>query len=169
MKRFPHLPRMDLIFAYSAFPCAVLPPTAQKPVMPSSFRACLRPSANFFKGLVAKLFLESADTAFDTTLPRLFLVNWFFLSPPPVFSLLPLKTSDLLNLPVAILLTFIAFIAFVASIAFITFIAVTTFMAFTVLATFMALAAFVAFIATAIVYEHQTAAGGEWIASTGCE
>merc|ERR1719221_913450 len=39
----PHLPRMALVLAYKAFPCAVFPPTAQNPLIPKALLACITP------------------------------------------------------------------------------------------------------------------------------
>merc|ERR1719476_1020890 len=49
--------KIALAFAYSALPCAVLPPTPQKPLMP----------------LYA--FFREADAALETTLPCLFFMS----------------------------------------------------------------------------------------------
>merc|ERR1719384_34874 len=119
--RCTHLPKMDLTLACSAFPCAVLPPTGQNPLMPSSFLAFLHASANALKAR-DMVFLARTDAALLTILPALFLIKVAFVRPPDVFSFLPRKTWDLPSLPLAILLTtrfFIAFIAFGAFIAFI--------------------------------------------------
>merc|ERR1719190_165180 len=57
-------------------------------------------------------FLALADMAFDTTLPALFFTSLSFVSPPWVFALRPEKTEDLARLPLAMTLTFLAFMAF---------------------------------------------------------
>merc|ERR1712113_948897 len=101
--------RSDFTLAYSAFPCAVLPPTGQKPLIPSSLRAFLQASHHFFSALVANLFLDSADLFLLTILPVLLLIRDDFVIPLNVFSLVPLKTAALARLPLAILLTFMAF------------------------------------------------------------
>merc|ERR1719162_1573695 len=122
---------MDLTLAYNALPCAVLPPTGQKPVMFNAFRACLVASDQVFKALVAHAFLARADAALLTTLPVLLLIKVFLVKPPTVLSFLPLNTRALASLPLPILLTFITFIAFFAFMTFITFIAfIGAFMAF---------------------------------------
>merc|ERR1719367_1031862 len=97
---------MDLTLAYKAFPCAVFPLTAQKPLMPISLRACFNASPHFFRALCAKAFLDRADAA--------------------LLSFLPLKTAILARLPLAMTLTFftffMAFMAFMAA-AFMAFMA----------------------------------------------
>merc|ERR1712027_271920 len=107
-----HLPRMDLTLAYKAFPCAVLPPTAQKPLMPSCLRACRVASHHFFSALDANLFLLPADRDLLTILPVLLLVRVALVSPPTVFAFLPEKTASLALLPFAMALTFLTFFAF---------------------------------------------------------
>merc|ERR1712214_217456 len=109
-----HLPRMDLTLAYRAFPCAVLPPTGQKPLMPSCLRACLVASHHFFSALEANLFLPSAERDLLTILPLLLLVRVALVSPPTVFAFLPEKTASLARLPFAMALTFLTFFAFMA-------------------------------------------------------
>merc|ERR1712190_256332 len=104
-----HQARSDFTLAYSALPCAVLPPTGQKPLIPSSLRAFLHASPHFFSALVANLFLEAADAFLLTILPDLLFIISDFARPLCVFSLVPRKTEDLARLPLAILLTFIAF------------------------------------------------------------
>merc|ERR1719343_415875 len=79
------------------------------------------------------------DFIFETTLPDLLFVSWFLDKPPVVFSLLPESTNAFASLPLAILLTFIAFFFMAAFIPFIPFIAFIAFMAF------MAFMAFIAF------------------------
>merc|ERR1719203_710280 len=115
----PHLPRMALALAYTAFPCAVFPLTAQKPLTPTCLRACMTASIHFFNALCAQFFLARADAALLTTFPVLLLVRESFVKPPTVFAFLPLKTADLANLPLAITLTFftffIAFMPFIAA------------------------------------------------------
>merc|ERR1719491_2286949 len=54
-------------------------------------------------------FLHPADAAFETNLPVLFFTIWLFVRPPLVFSLLPRNTTSFLSLPLATLLTFMAF------------------------------------------------------------
>merc|ERR1719510_1876109 len=66
-----YLPRRDLALACSALPCAVLPPTAQNPVMLSCLRAVFTASHHFFSALFAKFFLARADAALLTILPVL--------------------------------------------------------------------------------------------------
>merc|ERR1719266_1080121 len=143
-----HLPRMALALAYNAFPCAVFPFTAQKPVMPSCFRACVTASRHFFNALVAHLFLPRAEAALLTILPDLLLISVSFVRPPTVFAFLPLKTAALAYLPRATTLTF--FLAFIAFIAFMA--ALTAFMPF--IAAFMALP-LTAFIARAMIGRRQ--------------
>merc|ERR1712151_1284233 len=77
-----HLPRMALALAYKAFPCAVFPFTAQKPVTPNCLRACFTASHHFFNALCAKFFLARADAALLTIFPLLLLVNLSFVKPP---------------------------------------------------------------------------------------
>merc|ERR1711935_488389 len=101
--------RSDFTLAYSAFPCAVLPPTGQKPLIPSSLRAFLHASHHFFSALLANLFLEAADAFLLTILPLLLFIMFALVRPLVVFSLVPRKTEDLARLPLAILLTFMAF------------------------------------------------------------
>merc|ERR1712151_893413 len=72
-KERPHI--RDLALAYKALPAAVFPPTGTKPVRPKALRAAFVASAHFFNGLLAKFFLELADLALETTLPRLFFVS----------------------------------------------------------------------------------------------
>merc|ERR1712004_703035 len=117
-----HLPRMDLTLAYKAFPCAVLPPTAQKPLMPSSMRAFLVASHHFFSALCANRFLLPAERALLTILPDLLLVKVALVNPPTVFAFLPENTASLARLPFAMTLTFLTFIAFIAFGAFMAFI-----------------------------------------------
>merc|ERR1719215_2031511 len=104
--------------------------------------------------LEAYFFLEAADEALDTTLPFLFLVNLSFVSPPPVRSLVPLKTLDFARVPLATLLTFMAFIAFMP---FITFVAFMPFIAadFFIATAFIA-GAFITFIGKAIAKQPPT-------------
>merc|ERR1719203_1189219 len=135
----PHLPRMALTLAYSAFPCAVLPPTGQKVLIPSCLRACAVATHHFFNALCAKFFLPRAEAALLTTFPDLLLVKVSFVRPPTVFAFLPLKTAALAYLPRATTLTFLTF--------FMAFIA-----AFT--AAFMALP-LAAFIARAMADQHS--------------
>merc|ERR1740123_837976 len=94
----PHLPRMALTLAYKAFPSAVLPFTAQKPVMPSSLRASDSARPHFFKPLDSNTFLECADAALLTILPLLFFIKVSFVRPVTVFVFLPLKTAALASL-----------------------------------------------------------------------
>merc|ERR1712228_11639 len=101
--------RSDFTLAYSAFPCAVLPPTGQKPLIPSSLRAFLHASHHFFSALVANFFLEAADAFLLTILPDLLFIISDFAKPLAVFTFVPRKTEALARLPLAILLTFIAF------------------------------------------------------------
>merc|ERR1712207_18607 len=105
----PHLPRMALVLAYKAFPCAVFPPTGQKPLIPNALRACLHASPHFFNALDAKAFFARADAALLTILPLLLLVRVAFVKPPTVFTFLPLKTATLASLPFATTLTFLTF------------------------------------------------------------
>merc|ERR1719491_620606 len=82
-------------------------------------------------------FLHPADAAFETNLPVLFFTIWLFVRPPLVFSLLPRNTTSFLSLPLATLLTFMAFFFIAVFITtFIPFIAV--FMAATFIAGFIA-------------------------------
>merc|ERR1719266_2318715 len=85
-----HLPRMALAVAYNAFPCAVLPFTAQKPVMPSCLRAFLTASKYFLKPADI-IFLALAELALLTTLPCEFFIKESLVRPPPVFSFVPRK------------------------------------------------------------------------------
>merc|ERR1719221_1637837 len=139
----PHLPRMALVLAYKAFPCAVFPPTAQKPLIPKALRACLHASHHFFNALDAQFFFARADAALLTIFPLLLLVRVAFVKPPTVFTFLPLKTATLASLPFATTLTFLTF--FMAFVPFI-------FMAF--IAAFMA-GLRAAFIALAIAAKHD--------------
>merc|ERR1719490_358783 len=107
---------MDLTLAYKAFPCAVLPPTGQNPVMPSSFRAFLVASPNALKA-GDMVFLARAEAALLTILPCLFLIKDSLVRPPEVFCFKPRKTRPLRFLPRAILLTALFFITFMAFIA----------------------------------------------------
>merc|ERR1712151_59118 len=63
--------RSDFTLAYSALPCAVLPPTGQKPLIPSSLRA----------------FLQAADAFLLTILPDLLFIISDFAKPLCVFTL----------------------------------------------------------------------------------
>merc|ERR1712186_267420 len=117
-----HLPRMALVFAYRAFPCAVFPPTAQKPLMPNALRACLQASHHFFNALPAQFFFARADAALLTIFPDLLLTRVALVRPPTVFTFLPLKTAALAALPRAMTLTFFTFfMAFFIAAAFIAF------------------------------------------------
>merc|ERR1719410_2783936 len=139
---------MLLTLAYNAFPCAVLPPTAQKPATFSAFRACLQASIHFFSGLVAQAFFFAADCALLTILPVLFFVSLSLVMPLLVFSFPPRNTTARALLPLATLLTFIAFLAFIGA-----FIAAFAFIAFM---TFIAGAPRIAaFIGSAIAYTQQ--------------
>merc|ERR1719469_1392991 len=111
----PHLPRMALTLACKAFPCADVPPTAQKPVMPSALRACCSATLHFFNALCANIRLPRAEAALLTILPDLLFIRVAFVRPPTVFAFLPLKTAALANLPLAMTLTFLTFIAFLAA------------------------------------------------------
>merc|ERR1712045_971947 len=95
MAGMPHLQRMALALTYNAFPCAVLPFTAQKPVMPSCLRACATASHHFFMALCAHLFLLRAEAALLTILPDLLLMRVSLVRPPTVFAFFPLKTAAL--------------------------------------------------------------------------
>merc|ERR1711920_248537 len=155
MQHFSYYPefqaRSDFTLAYSAFPCAVLPPTGQKPLIPSSLHAFLHASHHFFSALAANLFLEAADAFLLTILPDLLFIISDFARPLCVFSLVPWKTEDLARLPLAILLTFIAF--FFMAFFFMAFIAFMAFIPFFIAASFMPLffiAAFMVFMARAM-------------------
>merc|ERR1739844_315316 len=113
-----HLPKIDLTLACKAFPCAVLPPTGQNPVMPNSFRAFLTasPKARNAGGMV---FLARAEAALLTILPFLFLIKDSLVRPPDVFCFEPRKTRALRNLPRATLLAALFFIAFMPFMLFI--------------------------------------------------
>merc|ERR1719362_2567545 len=124
--------RRDLTLAYSAFPCAVLPPTGQKPAIFNSFRAYLQASHHFFSALCPNAFLARADAALLTILPLLLLVNVSFVKPPAVFCLEPLKTMERAIFPRAMTLlrfTFMAFMAFMVFMAFMATAFMTTFIA----------------------------------------
>merc|ERR1719396_123106 len=99
----PHFARMLFTLAYNALPCALLPPTAQKPLMPSSLRAALQASHHFFKALLAKSFLALSERFLLTILPVLLFVRLALVKPLRVFSLLPLNTAALARLPLATL------------------------------------------------------------------
>merc|ERR1712151_794633 len=131
--------RSDLALAYSNFPFAVLPPTAQKPLMPSSLRAFLHASIHRFAALLTNLFLAAADDFLLTILPVLLFIRVAFVRPLVVFSFLPRKTEAFARLPLAILLTFMAFffMAFIAFIAFIPFFIAAFFMPPFFIAAFM--------------------------------
>merc|ERR1719264_1286035 len=133
--------RRDLTLAYSAFPCAVLPPTGQKPVMFNSFRAFLQASHHFFNALCANAFLARVDAALLTILPVLLFVNVPFVKPPVVFCLDPRQTTARAILPRATMLLRFTFMAFMAFMAF-----TVAFMAAFMPAAFMAtfIAAFIA-------------------------
>merc|ERR1719253_1081964 len=64
-------------------------------------------------------FFAAAEAFFETTLPRLFLKRPSLVRPPLVLALEPLRTMALASLPLAILLTRLAFIALPALAAFI--------------------------------------------------
>merc|ERR1711972_1081490 len=100
-----------------AFPCALFPPTAQKPLMPNALRACLTASPHFFNALPAKFFFARADAALLTIFPDLLLVKVALVRPPTVFAFLPLKTAALAALPFAMTLTFFTFFMAFAIIA----------------------------------------------------
>merc|ERR1719362_1845887 len=144
--------RRDLTLAYSAFPCAVLPPTGQKPTIFNSFRAFLQASHHVFSALCANAFLARADAALLTILPLLLLVNVSFVKPPVVFCLEPFQTMDRAIFPRATTLlrfAFMAFMAFMVFMAFMAFMALMAFMAFMVafMAAFMPTAFITTFIA----------------------
>merc|ERR1719492_531663 len=118
--------RRDLTLAYSAFPCAVLPPIGQKPTIFNSFRAFLQASPHFFSALCANAFLARADATLLTILPLLLFVNVSFVKAPDVFCLPPRQTTERASVPRATMLvrfTFIAFMAFIVCMAFIAFMA----------------------------------------------
>merc|ERR1719234_624592 len=97
----------DRTFLRRAWPLAVLPPTAWKPLMPRALRAAITAFINLF-------FLPKADDFLVTILPFLFFIRSAFLIPPTVFSLRPTKTAYFARLPLAILLTrFAAFFFFI--------------------------------------------------------
>merc|ERR1712087_525078 len=81
-----HLPRIALALAYRAFPCALFPPTAQKPLMPNDLRACLQASPHFFNALPTQFFFARADAALLTIFPDLLLVKVALVRPPTVFA-----------------------------------------------------------------------------------
>merc|ERR1719476_186613 len=67
--------KIALAFAYSALPCAVLPPTPQKPLMPSSFLAAMTALIQDSALLPLYAFFREADAALETTLPCLFFMS----------------------------------------------------------------------------------------------
>merc|ERR1719343_936511 len=93
------------------------------PLMPSSFLAAMTALIQDSALLPLYAFFRDADAALETTLPRLFFMSWAAVKPPEVFSLVPLSTTDLRYLPLAILLFFMAFIPFIAFMAFMAFMA----------------------------------------------
>merc|ERR1719330_1589294 len=109
---FVDQPKMALAFAYTALPVAVLPCTAQKPVILSSLRACFTASIHLFNALFAQFFLPRADIDLLTILPVLFFVSVSLVRPPPVFCLLPRKTRTFASLPRAMVLVRLTFMAF---------------------------------------------------------
>merc|ERR1719384_1494666 len=129
--------RRDLTLAYSAFPCAVLPPTGQKPTIFNSFRAFLQASIHFFSALCANAFFARADAALLTILPVLLLVNVSFVKPPTVFCLEPFQTMERAILPRATTLVRFTFMAFMVFMAFMAFMAFMPFMAFMAFMAFM--------------------------------
>merc|ERR1719509_759387 len=92
-----------LVFSNNFFPAGVFPPTGKNPLIPNAFLAATTAFGQANLEDFALIFLL-------TTFPCLFFFKSAFVLPPPVFSLRPLKTWDLAILPLAILLTFIAFL-----------------------------------------------------------
>merc|ERR1719433_561636 len=91
--------------------------------MLSALRAALTAADHaFILLLLANNFLPCAEAFLDTILPVLFLINMLLVKPDCVFSLVPRNTMDRALLPLAMMLTFLAFfmrlMAFIARIAF---------------------------------------------------
>merc|ERR1719401_849404 len=122
-------------FAYKALPAAVFPPTGVKPFTLRALRAALTAAAHaFIVLLLAKFFLLCADALLETIFPALFLVSMALVRPVWVFSFVPRNTIERAILPLAMMLTFLAFfmrrmdfiaarIAFMLRMAFMDFIA----------------------------------------------
>merc|ERR1719323_1650649 len=151
---FADQPKMALAFPYTALPVAVLPFTAQKPVILSSLRACFTASIHLFNALFAQFFLPRADFDLLTILPVLLFVSVSLVRPPTVFCLLPRKTRAFASLPRAMVLVRLTFMAFF--IAFMDFLAnFITFMPPVFMAAFM-----VAFIAPPLTVIMPSAMAG---------
>eukprot|EP00413_Alexandrium_margalefii_P037975 CAMPEP_0204590578 /NCGR_PEP_ID=MMETSP0661-20131031/49870_1 /ASSEMBLY_ACC=CAM_ASM_000606 /TAXON_ID=109239 /ORGANISM="Alexandrium margalefi, Strain AMGDE01CS-322" /LENGTH=164 /DNA_ID=CAMNT_0051600621 /DNA_START=27 /DNA_END=518 /DNA_ORIENTATION=- len=112
----------DLVLIYNALPSALLPPTAQKRVIPKALRAAATALPQASK--LADLLFDAAEAALETTLPRLFFISLSLVSPPTVFTLVPRKTALLALLPRAILevVGLPLFMAFMPFVPFMTFI-----------------------------------------------
>merc|ERR1719245_126440 len=102
-----------------ALPVADLPPTATKPVRFKALRAALIASHHALAPLLAKAFFARSEAFLETILPLLFLMKLALVIPLWVFCFLPLKTCALAILPLAMTLTFFAFmlLAFMAFMA----------------------------------------------------
>lgn len=70
--------------------------------MPRALRADLTADPQAAILLAPLRFLAASEAFLETTLPDLFFFKSDFLSPPTVFSLLPLKTELFARLPFAI-------------------------------------------------------------------
>merc|ERR1719330_777963 len=105
--RCTHLPKMDLTLAYSAFPCAVLPPTGQNPLMPRAFLAFLVASA---KALNAGFMLFLART--DAALLAILLTARFFIAFIAAFIAAFIPFALFIAVFIAAFMAFGAFIAF---------------------------------------------------------
>merc|ERR1719178_492314 len=103
------LASIALTLAKRAFPCALCPPTAQKPVMPSCLQQIFTASIHFFKGLLAKFFLARREAFLLTILPALDFIRPAAVIPLAVLAFLPLKTAARAYLPLAMMLTRLAF------------------------------------------------------------
>mmetsp|Transcript_23701 Transcript_23701/g.67440 ORF Transcript_23701/g.67440 Transcript_23701/m.67440 type:complete len:210 (-) Transcript_23701:62-691(-) len=98
----PRVEHKALAFTYKALPCNVFPFTATKPLMCSARRASMRLSTQV--SMFLNRNLPTALARFETTLPRLFLINASRFKPPEVFSLLPRSTIAFAMRPRATLL-----------------------------------------------------------------
>merc|ERR1719373_1444576 len=109
---------MAFALAYSARPAADLPPMATNPERPSALRAALHASIQALNFPSSKYRLRAlADCRLDTELPSEFRTFPSFVRPPTVFSFAPRNTALFASLPLAILVTLLAFPPFIAFIA----------------------------------------------------
>merc|ERR1719153_923503 len=112
---------MDFTLAGRARPCGVFPPTGQKPLIPNCFLAVCTALQNLCNALLAKFFLARSDAFLLTIRPVFDFVNVAAVSPPGVFCFRPLNTCARASLPLAMMLTRLAFMVrafFITPLAF---------------------------------------------------